>query len=220
LSDPNKRSQYDNPQSFRGFNPNMHDFGFNTNGVNININDIFSQIFGQQPNHPFGHQPKQVFRTKINVSLSEAYTGIEKTLQIGTPAGTKVITVKVPKGIASGGQLRYDNLIENGMLIIEFEVLPDLRFDRKNNDLYANLSVSVLDLITGTKIDFTTLSGEILQININPMTQPFMQLRLPNKGMPVMNSTQFGDQILVIKPVIPANIHPDIINAINHHKDN
>jgi len=117
LGDPQKRAQYDNPaqHGFGGF-----DFGFNGSG---DINDIFASIFRQQgrPN-PFNQQQEPVYRTRVAVSLVEAYHGEEKMLQMQTPDGTKVIKINVPKGVQSGDRIRYDNVIENGILLIEFIV--------------------------------------------------------------------------------------------------
>jgi molecular chaperone DnaJ len=96
-------------------------------------------------------------------------------------------------------------------------VTSDLRYERNENDLYSNVSISVLDLIIGTKFDFETISGKVVEVNVKPMTQPFMQLKLHGCGMPILNSGMYGDQIILIKPYIPANIHNDIIDSINKH---
>lgn len=214
LSDPQKRSQYDNPMQHgqQGF-PNG--FNFNFNGGGIDINDIFSQFFGQ-PNT--NRQSRQMFRTAISLSLKEAYTGTSKVLELGTQTGKKVIDIKIPAGINTGDQMRYDNVIENSILLVEFNVLQDLKFDRKGNDLYCNHSISVLDLIVGTTIDFVTLGGKTLQISIKPKTQPYANIKLAGHGMPVPNTNFYGDQYLLIKPFIPDNISQEIIDSILRNK--
>lgn len=218
LSDPQKRSQYDNPMQ-HGFMHNQQGFpggfNFNFNGGGIDINDIFSQFFTQPNMH---RQSRQVFRTGIAVSLKEAYTGTNKILDLNTQSGKKVIDIKIPPGINNGDQIRYDNVIDNAVLLVEFNVLPDLRFDRKGPDLYCNQSISVLDLIVGTTIDFVTLSGKTLQISIKPKTQPHANIKLAGYGMPIPNTNQYGDQYLLIKPYIPDNINDEIINSILRNK--
>ena len=72
----------------------------------------------------------------------------------------------------------------------------------------------MLDLITGTKIEFTTLVGRKLEITIAPLTQPTDQIRVQGHGMPLRDTGQYGDQILLLKPYVPANISQDIIDAI------
>lgn len=216
LSDPQKKQQYDNPNPFgqgqgQGF---PGGFSFNINGEDIN--DIFAHMFGGRPN-PFQNQGRQVYRTKVTVSLEDAYTGANHTLKMHTHEGLKVISIDVPKGVATGAQLRYENVLNSGSLIVEFVVMPHLKFDRRGQDLYSNQPISVLDLIVGTKVQFTTLSGKTLDVTVRPNTQPYMQLRIPKEGMPDSKGG-FGDQILLIKPFIPDNISNDIIESINKFK--
>jgi len=209
LGDPQKRAMYDNPQPQFG--------GFSQQG--FDINDLFSQIFGRGGVHgnPHGQRTQQVYRTRVTVSLVDAYNCIEQTLQLNTPQGLKVINIKVPRGTHTGDQVRYDNVVDNGILIVEFIVLSDLRFDRKGNDLYSNLPISVLDLIVGTKVEFKTISGKTLEINVKEGTQPWMQLKIPGEGFPNQHGG-YGDQILLLKPFIPDNIDTDIIESIKRSK--
>lgn len=203
LSDASKRQQYDNPAP---------QFSFSTGG--FNFNDIFAQAFGQ---HHTRQEHKQVFRTRVTVTLQAAYYGEEQLLQLGTPSGMKTITVKVPPGVNSGDQIRYENVIHEGSLIIEFVVLSDLKFDRQGPTLYSNQPISVLDLIVGTKIEFTAINGKVLQVVIPPGTQPSQQVKISGYGMPIGNN-QFGDQILLLKPFIPATIHNEILESIKRHQ--
>lgn len=210
LGDADKRSQYDNPQARQqsglgGFQFNQH----------FNLDDIFNQMFGQQ------RQTTQIYRTRVTISLLDAYNGNDHILQLTIQSGVKVLNIKVPAGINNGDQVRYDNILDGATLIIEFVVLPDLRFDRQGNDLYSNLPISVLDLIVGTKIEFTTISGNKFEVVINPNTQPSQQIRMRGLGMPVhsMNNV-YGDQILLLKPYIPDNISDDIIESIKRFKLN
>ena len=110
--------------------------------------------------------------------------------------------------------MRFDNVIENGILVVEFNVMPDLRFDRKGNDLYCNYSISVLDLIVGTDFNFKSISGKELNVTIKPKTQPFQNVRLLGHGMPIINTNMFGDQYILLKPFIPDNIDNEIIDSI------
>lgn len=208
LSDDQKRKMYDNPpnqqQGFGGFSTNNQNFSFN------NFNDIFGQIFN---NRGFGYA-KQVVRTSIMLSLQDAYYGASKILELNTQDGKKVIDIKVPPGVNNGDQMRYENIIDQATLIVEFVISPDLRFERRNQDLYCNVSISVLDLITGSQIEFVTISGKTLQVNIKPKTQPYMYIKIQGHGMPIINSNNYGDQYLLLKPFIPDNIDQEIIDSI------
>ncbi len=210
LSNADKRFQYDNPQA----SPQGFPGGFSFHAQGFDINDIFSQIFGQQGFHQRRQQQKQVFRTQVFISLIDSYNGSNQMMQLNTGAGPKVVNFTVPKGIDSGEQVRYDNLIDDASLIIQFVVQKELKFDRQGNDLYANVPISVLDLITGTKVEFTTLTGKKLEVTINPGTQPTDQIRIPGYGMPIRDTGHYGDQLLLLKPFVPANISQDIVDAI------
>lgn len=200
LGNPEKRKSYDNPNPFNNQRFEFTDF-----------DNIFSQMFR---NSGF-HNQKQTFRTTVTVSLIDAYKGSSHTLQLSTPSGTKIINISVPPGIDTGDSMRYDNVIDNAVLLVQFVVLPDLRFDKKGSDLYSNYSISVLDLIVGTKFKFTTIDQRTLEVKVSPKTQPFVQLRIPKAGMPD-KSGGFGDQIILLKPFIPDTINQQIIDAINN----
>jgi DnaJ-class molecular chaperone len=214
LSDPNKRQQYDNPAPQ----------GFHTQGgVPPGFEHIFGQMFGG--GSPFGdmfgqqrrNQP-QTFRTTVGITLEQAYNGGEQILKLQTPTNVHAVTIQIPKGINNGNQMRIDNVIDGASLIVDFRVEPHLKYDRQGNDLLCNQQISVLDLIVGTSFEFTTLSGKTLEVTVKPKTQPYMQLKLAGQGMPILNSTAYGDQIILFKPFIPDIIDEQIVNSIAAYK--
>lgn len=215
LADPEKKQQYDNPNPGGGMHggPGFHGFpgGFSFHGAGVDINDLFGQMFRQQ--NPFANR-QQMFRTQIDISLDDAYTGLTQVLKLQTPSGTNVVNINIPKGIRNNEQIRYDNVIENGQLIVEFRIQSHLKFDRKGDDLYCNQQVSVLDLIAGNKFEFKTISGKTFEVEIKPNTQPYIQLKIAGQGMPIPGTDKYGDQIILIKPIIPDNIDKAIIESI------
>lgn len=214
LSDPQKKQQHDNPMSGRD-HPNGFNFGGPGSGFSWSFNGDINDLFGQMFGHPQSfNQRQQVFRTQISVPLEEAYTGGTQTLKLQTQQGSKVINIDVPKGIREGDQYRYENVIENGVLVVEFRVQSHLRFERKGNDLYCNHPVSVLDLIAGNKFEFKTISGKTFEVEVKPFTQPYMQLKIAGQGMPIIGTDQYGDQLILIKPFIPDKIDSSITESI------
>lgn len=211
LSDPDSRQKYDNPPSHH---QQFGGFGFDVPG--FDLNSIFGAMFGQNNSQP--RQP--VFRTGVNITLRDAYTGSRQSLKLQTQSGQKLITVDIPKGVKNGDQLRYDNVIEGGVLVIEYRVVPDLKWDRRGNDLISNHNISVLDLIAGTRFLFTTISGKTLEVVVKPKTQPHTQLKIPGQGMPILNTADYGDQIIVLYPYMPDNIDDTIIQSINKFRNN
>jgi curved DNA-binding protein len=210
LSDPEKKIQYDNPQ------PQGFPGGFNVHVQGFDINDLFGQVFNNNGRGPFGPnvRSRPIYRTHVNVSLLDAYNGGTSSLRLQTNTENKAVNITIPKGIETGNQMRFEHLIDNGTLLIDFVVQADLKFERKGNDLYSNHSISVLDLIVGTSFEFVTISGRTVNVTVKPKTQPYIQLRLPGHGMPIRDTGYYGDQLILLKPTIPDNIHNDIIQSI------
>jgi DnaJ-class molecular chaperone len=211
LSDPQKKQEYDNPNPFGGMGPGgMHGgfpggFHFNVNG--FDVNDVFGQMFGQrQPQKP-------QYKTTLWVSLEDVYNGGEQSLQFNINGANTNVKIKIPKGIDNGGTLRYDNLIPDAILIIEFRIHTHVKFQRNGNDLITDHIISVLDLIVGTTFQFTTLSGKTLDVIVKPKTQPNSILKIQNEGLP--KQIGYGDQLIVLKPMIPDIIDQSIIDSIN-----
>jgi DnaJ-class molecular chaperone len=130
-----------------------------------------------------------------------------------------MVSIQVPKGIDNGMQIRYENLLKSGSLVIEYRIDPDLRFDRRGADLYHTQPISVLDLIVGANFEFATISGKVFEVKIPPKTQPHMQLKIAGQGMPIYGSPHYGDQIILIRPIIPDIIDTDIIESIVRSKN-
>lgn len=219
LGDPDKRREYDNPIpnmsgfTFGGFGPDMF-------GMNGGPGDIFSQIFGHRAGNPFNNQrnQKQVFRTQVFVTLEDAYFGKQQILKIQTPTEQKVINIDLPKGVTDGSQVKYENIIDNGILLVEFRIHPHLKYERRNYDLYCNQPISILDLITGTTLKVTTISGKDFEVTVPPRTQPNTQLKISGQGMPA-NNVQYGDHYICLKPYIPDIIDDEITQSILRAKN-
>ena len=219
LSDPEKKQQYDNPNPFGGMGGAPGGFHFTTGspfggGFNFNfdprsgmdVHDMFGQFFGQQ------RQQRPTYKTTIWITLEQVLNGGEQILQFKTHSGNQTIRVDIPKGIDNGGQMRYDNLIPDGVLIIEFRVHANEKFKREGLDLYSDVEISVLDLIVGTDIEFTSLSGTKFNLGIKPKTQPNTKVRVAGQGLQV--NGHVGDQYVLLKPIVPDRIDNAILDAI------
>lgn len=215
LSDPQKRQQYDNPM------PQGNPFGGMPGGFNFNFNgNDLNDLFGQMFQHHNRQQQNRVqtYRTTVNITLEQSYTGGSIPMRLQTHNDIHAINIDIPKSVVDGGQVRYDNLIPNAHLLVEFRVQPHLKYERKGMDLHCNQSVSVLDLIVGTTFEFTTISGKTLEVTVPPKTQPYMHLKIAGHGMPVTGSTLFGDQIILLKPFVPDIIDDEITQSILRSK--
>ena len=222
LSDNEKKQQYDNPNPFGQGHPGAGfpggfpgGFQFHMNGMNIN--DIFGSVFGDGFARPQGFKPQPPsYRTVVTVTLEQAYSGAEQVLQFNDHTGPKIVKIQIPKGVENGATVRYDNLIKDSILLVEFRIQPHERFEREGPHLYSVQELNVLDLIVGSTFKFQTISGKFVDVTVPPKTQPGNKLRLAKSGLP--SNGDFGDQYVLLKPYIPDIIDQRIIDAINAHK--
>jgi len=84
--------------------------------------------------------------------------------------------------------------------------------ERDGPNLYSTHEISVFDLVVGTKFNFTTISGRVLEVTVPAKSQPGSKLRLPKEGLPINND--YGDQYLLLKPFIPDIIDTRITDSI------
>jgi DnaJ-class molecular chaperone len=217
LSDPQKKQQFDNPNPFGGMNfghPGASPFGFQFH-QSFDINDIFGQMFN---GHHAGHrQPqKPQYKTTIAVTLEQVYNGDEQILQFNDLGSNSTVKIQIPRGVENGSTLKYENLIKEAVLFVEFRVLPHQRFQRNGYDLITEQEVSLLELITGSSFKFKTLSGKTLDVAIKQQTSPNSTLRIVGEGLPKQHG--YGDQLILLKPYMPDIISNTIIDAINQSK--
>jgi DnaJ-class molecular chaperone len=212
LSDDQKRTEYDNPQ------PQFHHGGFHQS---FNFGDIFGQhspfadIFKQhQHHHQHHHNRKTSYRTRIQVTLEQAARGDEVPIHINTAQAPNngLFRINIPQGIDTGQAVRYDNLIPNAELIVEFLVLPNLKFRRDGLDITSVHKINALELMVGTSIDVETIWGSSLQVSIPAGTTTTSKLRLHEKGL-VYNGQQ-GHHYVLIETQIPVTISLQLKQAI------
>jgi len=125
---------------------------------------------------------------------------------------SKTIKVKVPPGIDSGTRLRIKGEGEGGLyggppgdLYVLIDVAEHPVYKRHNNDLYAEIEISLLQALLGDIITVKTLYGEE-KITIDESTKPGTIITLKNKGVPYLNTNERGDLHLKINVKIPDHL--------------
>lgn len=214
LSDPEKKSQYDNPR------PQFNGMG----GMPPGFEDIFSQFnmngnpFGF--NFNFGGAPRQQQRNRnlniqTNITLKEAYQGKDMLATVQLPSGSEqLLEIKIPKGIQDGTVLRLsamgDDSIPNiprGDIHLTVTVLQEQGWERRGDDLIRDIEIPVVDAILGTKYNLTTLDDRLLEVTIPAGTQPGQMMAMAGYGMPNMNDNRFvGRMLLRIHVIIPTDL--------------
>jgi len=81
-------------------------------------------------------------------------------------------------------------------------VRPHPYFERRGNDLYTKVPVTVPEASLGGKIEVPTIDGRSL-VRIPPGTNSGSTLRLKEKGVPHGKSGARGDQYVEIQVIVP-----------------
>jgi DnaJ-class molecular chaperone len=85
-------------------------------------------------------------------------------------------------------------------IVTEVETHPV--FERKGDNIYVKVPVSVAEAALGAKVEVPTLVGPST-IKIPPGTQSGQQLRLRGKGAPSLRSDAHGDQFVEVQVMVP-----------------
>lgn len=122
---------------------------------------------------------------------------------------SKEIEITVPEGVDTGHQLRISgkgaagyNGGPNGDIYIEFRVKEHPLFERKGNDIYVDVPITIIDAVLGGKKEVPTLTGTVV-LDIDSGSQSGDQLRLRGKGVKDPTSSKKGDMYVVLDVIIP-----------------
>lgn len=158
--------------------------------------DIFEQFFGSRS--PFGsrqsaRQQRPIY--EMHLSFEDAVKGTTKETVIeGKPK-----TIKVPAGVDTGSRIRFS----------DFDVLvrvsPHPFFRREGQDIYVEKVITFAQAVLGDVVHVRTIDKDV-KLKIRPGTQSDTVIRLNGQGVPVPNSSQRGDQYVVIKVNIPERV--------------
>lgn len=225
LSDPTKKAQYD----MGGFNNFHSSANAYRSGAHFHFEDIFNNedfmnIFAQAAGFPGGRRrPKNSnVRIRLSVTLDSILNEQTKNIDLNVGTGNKQVEIKIPAGIHDGAIITYRGMGQNtytdqpaGDLMVEITVLQNERFSRMNEDLHSNITIDCFKATLGTSIEFLTIRGKRIKVNIPPGSQNGTVLRLPGEGLPSMNRNKFiGNQYLKINVSIPTNLTNEQIDLV------
>ncbi|HYA64048.1 MAG TPA: molecular chaperone DnaJ [Candidatus Sulfotelmatobacter sp.] len=122
---------------------------------------------------------------------------------------TETIDVRIPAGVDNGGRVRVPGKgnagtlgAPSGDLYLRVVVRPHEFFERRGNDLYIRVPVTVAEASLGAKIEVPTIDGRSL-VRIPPGTSSGRTLRLKEKGVPSARKGVRGDEYVEIQVVVP-----------------
>ena len=122
----------------------------------------------------------------------------------------ETLDVRIPPGAQTGSRVRVAGRGNAGMhggppgdLYIITKVEPHPFFERRGDDLYTVVPVTVPEASLGAKVEVPTIDGRA-QVRIPPGTNSGKKLRLREKGAPsARHAGKRGDQIVEVQVVVP-----------------
>jgi molecular chaperone DnaJ len=122
----------------------------------------------------------------------------------------ETLEVRIPPGAHTGSRVRVagrGNVGSDGGpagdLYFIIQVAPHPFFERRGDDLYTTVPITVTEASLGAKVEVPTIDGRA-QVRIPPGTDSGKKLRLREKGAPSSrHSGRRGDQIVEVQVVVP-----------------
>jgi curved DNA-binding protein len=193
-------------------------FGGAGGGGGGGFSDFFQNLFGGAAggggSRQYGggarsraHQG-QDYNAKYELTLEDAYTGVDTVVNVGN----EKLKLKLRPGIRDAQKLRIKGKGgpgagggPDGDLYLEVSVKPHLIFERKEDDLYRDMPITVSTAALGGKVTVPLLEGSI-SMNIAAGTNNGKVLRLKGKGMPIYGKEGAGDLYLTVRLQLPENL--------------
>lgn len=187
------------------------------------LGSIFEAFFGSRAGGARGPRPTPGMdfdgfgeveldqQANIELSLLDAFTGGEHTLQLRDPeqGTTKQYTVKIPPGVRSGQRIRLAGQGGRGRggtgdlyLVVRLRPTDGFRFE--GEDVYTALAVAPWEAALGTSVTLHTLDGPV-RVKVPPGSSSGRKIRLKGKGYPRPDGTR-SDLYAEIRIEVPGEL--------------
>jgi DnaJ-class molecular chaperone len=208
----------------------------------FDLGDIFGSFFGGAGGRasrgresgfwgsprPAGPTKGQDVNYSMEISFDDSLKGMSTTITVPkteTNGGrfrqtTERIQVKIPTGVSNGSKIRLGGKGElsrdggpPGDLYIITKVRPHKYFERKGDNLYLDLPISIGEAVLGTRVEIHTYEGTT-RMTIPPWTQNGQTFRLTGKGAPHLKGSGKGDLYVTARVQIPSHVDDESADLI------
>ncbi|MFH1382737.1 MAG: DnaJ C-terminal domain-containing protein [Chloroflexota bacterium] len=121
------------------------------------------------------------------------------------------LEVKIPPGVRDGSRVRVAGKGRlgdggtHGDLYLITAIKPHTVFERRGDDLYAEVAVPLTAALLGGEVSVPTPKGKLM-LKIPPETQNGRVFRLAGQGMPSLGNTSHGDLLAKVNIVLPTHL--------------
>lgn len=231
LGDEEKRKKYDQfghdwsrvPDGATGGNPFQGFGGGGPGGAGFSFDDILGGMFGGGGGGSFGGsrgprgRPQarkgEDLKTSVQVPFLVGVEGGEHELTVQTGGKAERLSFRIPPGMESGKSIRLAGQGHPGQhggpagdVLVTVNVSPHPYFRREGRNLILEAPISVTEAALGAKIEVPTLTEGSVLLSVPPGTSSGAKLRLRGKGVQNRKTGERGDQLVVIKVVVPKEL--------------
>jgi molecular chaperone DnaJ len=120
--------------------------------------------------------------------------------------------INIPPGIPDGVTIKFGNRGNSGKnggnfgdLYLNIEVTPDIRLERRGDDIYLEQEIDVVTAVLGGEVQIPTVHGNVI-LKIPSGTQDGKVIKLSGKGGPKFKGRGNGDHYTKIKVIVPTKL--------------
>lgn len=165
-------------------------FGFGGGGEDIDLEDLFGDLFGGRSARGWGPVPGADQVAEIELTVEEAYRGGQRSMTIGSGGTQRTLTVTIPPGVVDGQRIRLagqgghgSDGARSGDLYLTVKIRPDRVFRLDGRDIHVELRLAPWEAALGTSVGVPTPDGEA-KVTVPAGTSSGKRLRLRGRGMP------------------------------------
>jgi len=222
LSDPLKRSKYDN-MSANAFAYNRSGFGrkyssdrgptnfdFNnlfggrSSGYSDFFESFFRETFGQNSDwdsasNQFKYESSEPV---VKLNVSEAINGAEKIIKIYG----STLSVKIPGGVRDGSVLKMRNINSGNEISLRIKIVDD-KYEIKKSDLSIEVDADIFTAVLGGELNFESPDSRVISFHVNPGTDSGKTYKFTGLGLYKDESkNQRGDLFVKIRLTVPKRL--------------
>jgi DnaJ-class molecular chaperone len=212
------------PQKMRAYKQwsNQGGFAFGQRGgrTSFSFEDLFGDVFGGFGREGPASQSGEDLEYTLDLDLLDAVRGTSQTISVQRPlpphGGGRAtpperLTVKIPAGVDEGSRIRLAGKGAArtpggpvGDLYLIIRIRPHPFLERKGNDLFLDLPITVGEAISGATVTVPTPNGEV-KLKIPPGSQSGKRLRLKGKGITNAKARTSGDLYVKLMIQVPGD---------------
>ncbi|MHB0969732.1 MAG: DnaJ C-terminal domain-containing protein [Thermoanaerobaculia bacterium] len=136
----------------------------------------------------------------------------------GVVTSNETVRVRIPEGVRNGQRIRIRNKggagpAGSGDLLLLINVKPHPFFERRGDDIYTEVPITVGEALRGGDIEVPTIHGPV-RARIPKGTRTGQTFRIAGKGVKKGKSADYGDHFYKVAIALPERLSHAALDAV------